>query len=87
MVTVVKAVRAELARLPQELRTSTAATVALNLAGRLDAGAEDKDATSLSRELRLLFRDLHARVGDTGGDDVERFLQSIANPALRQPGD
>ncbi len=81
------AVRLELAGLPEDLRTSTLAAVALDLGRRVDAGPEDKDATALSRELRLVFRDLHARAGGAGGDDVERFLSSIANPALRQPGD
>lgn len=85
--TVSEAIRLELARLPQDLRTSTLAAVAIDLGQRLDAGPNDKDATALSRELRLLFRGLSAGTRDAGGDDVERFLAAIANPALRQPGD
>jgi hypothetical protein len=82
-----KAAKAELGRLPVELRTSTLAEVLLDLARRLDAEPEDRAASMLSRELRLVLTDLHARAGDVGGGDLERFLESIANPALRGPGD
>jgi hypothetical protein len=82
-----KAADAEIGRLPAELRTSTLAEVLLDLARRLDADPEDRAASMLSRELRLVLTDLHARAGDVGGDEVERFLASVANSAFRGPGD
>lgn len=82
-----KAAKAELGRLPVELRTCTLAEVVLDLARRLDAEPEDRAASMLSRELRLVLAVLHDRAGDAGGDDLDRFLASIANPALQRPGD
>ena len=82
-----ESVRADLARLPEVLRMSPLALLLLDLARRLDDAPEDRAAAMLSREFRLVLADLHACLGDTGGDSVERFLQSIANPALLGPGD
>ena len=82
-----ESVRADLARLPEVLRMSPLALLLLDLARRLDDAPEDRAAAMLSREFRLVLADLHARLGDAGGDSVERFLESIANPALRGPGD
>jgi uncharacterized protein (DUF2267 family) len=82
-----KAAKAEVGRLPLDLRASTLAMVTLDLARRLDAEPEDRSASMLSREIRLVLAAPHEQAGDSGGDDLERFLASIANPALRGPGD
>jgi hypothetical protein len=84
--TIEKAAQVELGRLPADLRSSTLAVVVLDLARRLDAEPEDRSASMLSRELRLVLAELHARAGDVGGGEVERYLESIASPALRGPG-
>jgi hypothetical protein len=82
MKAVENAARAELRALPAEVRESTLAKAALNLARRLDAEPADREATMLARELRLTMSDLH-RMGPEGDvDDVERFLARVAAPDL-----
>ena len=58
--TVSAAAREEVAALPEALRTSTLAAAVLDLAGRLDAGPTDRDATGLARELRITLVALQA---------------------------
>jgi hypothetical protein len=82
MKAVERAARAELGALPEELRASTLAKVALNLARRLDGGPADREATMLAHELRLTISELHRLVPEGGVDDVERFLARVAAPDL-----
>jgi hypothetical protein len=77
-----RAARAELGALPVELRASTLANVAVNLASRLDAEPADREATMLAHELRLTMKELHRMAPEGGVDDVERFLGRIAAPDL-----
>jgi hypothetical protein len=60
METIEDAVRAELARLPGWLRGSALASVAVNLAHRLDSGkTPDAVAVLVARELRIVMTVLH----------------------------
>jgi hypothetical protein len=77
-----RAAWAELRALPAELRVSTLAKVALNLARRLDGGPADREATMLAHELRLTMNELHRHAPEGGADDVERFLARVAAPDL-----
>jgi hypothetical protein len=77
-----KAARAELRALPAEVRESTLAKAALNLARRLDAEPADREATMLARELRLTLAELHRQSPEDMTDDVERFLARVAAPDL-----
>ena len=65
------AARAEVAGLPEAVRCSTLAATALDLAIRLDGEPTDRDAAALSRELRLVWAELHQRVGGAGGEGEE----------------
>jgi hypothetical protein len=82
MKAVEKAARAELGALPVEVRESTLAKAALNLARRLDAEPADREATMLARELRLTLTELHRQSPEGGVDEVERFLVRVAAPDL-----
>jgi hypothetical protein len=80
------ATRAELRGMSVALAGSALARTAIDLARRLDAGPTDRDAATLSRELRMVLADLHQR-HDTVGGEVDAFLRGIAAADLRQPGD
>jgi hypothetical protein len=82
MKAVERAARAELRALPADLRDSTLAKAALDLARRLDAGPADREATMLARELRMTLGDLHGRAPRDATDDVEQYLARIAAPEL-----
>jgi hypothetical protein len=82
MKAVERAAQAELGALPAELRTSTLAKVALNLARRLDNEPSDREATMLAHELRLTMNELRRMAPEGGVDDVERFLARVAAPDL-----
>ena len=81
-----RATRAELRALSVPLESSALARTALDLAVRLDSEPTDRDAVLLSRELRLVLGDLHARHDGVGGE-IDAFLRGIAAADLRQPGD
>ena len=85
--TIVSSVRAEIRRLPKPLRASTLAAVAVDLAGRLDAGPADKAATDLSRELWQTLTELHRQAGADLGSEVQTYLDRISNPSFRGAGD
>lgn len=68
------------------LAGSTLGRTALDLAARLDAAPTDRDATALSRELRLVLGALHERHDGTGGGELDAFLAGISEPAFRGPG-
>jgi len=78
-----KATRAELQSLPELVRSSALAEVALELARRLDAEPADTAAVLLARELRMALNDLHQRAPEDLTDDVDRFLARIAAPDSR----
>jgi uncharacterized protein (DUF2267 family) len=81
-----RAIRAELRSLDVSPASSLAA-VLVNLAKRLDAEPGDRAATMLIREMRLLMVEVWAQTKDDTNHDLERFLESINNPAFRGPGD
>ena len=64
--------------------SSMLATVALDLARRLDAGPTDRDATLLARELRQVRAAM--RIDVDPGSWLEGFLRDVTNPTLRGPG-
>lgn len=70
-----------------DLAVSALARAAIDLAQRLDQNPTDRDATALSRELRLVLGALHERHDQVAGGELDNFLGSISAPALRQPGD
>jgi hypothetical protein len=82
MKAVERAARAELRGLPADIRDSTLAKSAMDLARRLDAGPADREATMLARELRQTMNDLHGRAPKDATDDVEQYLARIAAPEL-----
>jgi len=82
-----RAVRADLRALPEPIRSSALARAAIDLAKRLDAGPADREATMLSRELRMLSMELQRRAGGDVGGELERFLEQVSNSAFRGPGD
>jgi hypothetical protein len=65
-----KAARAELKRLPADLRGSTLASAVLELARRLDAEPSDREAATLARELRLALSDLERRATSRPTEEV-----------------
>ena len=73
-----RATRAEVRKLPEDVRGSGLARVAIDLAKRLDADPADTTATLLARELRMTMGDLHRRAPEDLGGEVERFLGRIA---------
>jgi hypothetical protein len=77
-----RAARAELGALPEDVRASTLAKAALNLARRLDEDPADREATMLARELRLTMSALHGLAPGEVTDDVERFLERVSAPDL-----
>jgi hypothetical protein len=83
-----RALRAELRILPELVASSALARAALVLARRLDEGPGDDTFVKLHRELRMVTADLYARAA-SGGDagEVERFLERIARPPLRNTED
>lgn len=78
-----KATRAELQSLPELVRSSALAEVALDLARRLDGEPADTAAVLLARELRMALGDLHQRAPEDVTDDVDRFLARIATSDSR----
>jgi len=78
-----KAMRAELQSLPELVRSSALAQVAIELASRLDGEPADTAAVLLARELRMALNDLHQRAPEDLTDDVDRFLARIATPDSR----
>lgn len=82
-----KATKAELQKLPESSRSGGLAAALLLLARRLDAAPPDTTAVLLVRELRIGLAALHGGSGDDVGSDVERFLEQLATPAFRGPGD
>jgi hypothetical protein len=73
METIEDAVRAELERLPGWLRGSALASVALNLAHRLDSGrTPDNVAVLVARELRMVLTALHRE-----GTEVNTELAAV----------
>jgi hypothetical protein len=82
-----QACRAELRDLPPPVRSGALAAAVLELAKRLDGDPADTTAALIVRELRLALAELHRRAGDDVGGEAERFLEQIANPAFRNPGD
>ena len=69
--TVTEAAVAEVAELPERLRTSTLAAAVLDLARRLDAGPGDRDAAGMVRELRLALAQLRGWAAETGEDTLD----------------
>ena len=84
MESVEAAVRAELSEACVRVDSSTLATVALDLARRLDAGPTDRDATLLARELRQVRAGM--RIDVDPGSGLEGFLRDVTNPTFRGPG-
>jgi hypothetical protein len=77
-----RATRADLKALPAELVGSALARVAIDLARRLDEDPGDRDATALSRELRMVMADLREQgKGDAAGE-VEQFLRRVSTPSF-----
>jgi hypothetical protein len=76
-----RAARAEIGLLPEALRASTLAKAVIELARRLDDGPSDREASALTRELRLSLDALHRRGGD-GPDETKEFLDGVGNAAL-----
>lgn len=74
------ATRAELRSMGVKLRESALGRSAVDLARRLDGEPADRVAVELSRELRMVVRQLHDRHDGKGGgpDEVEAFLARIA---------
>jgi hypothetical protein len=81
-----RATRAELKAMGVELETSALARTAVELAQRLDAGPTDRDATALSRELRMVLGQLHAR-HDAAGGELDGFLAGLSAPTFRRATD
>lgn len=81
-----RAVRAELRQLGVKASEDGLAAV-VDLAQRLDDDVGERVRATYVRELRLALQTLHDRSSEGGVDDVERFLEGIANTAFRGPGD
>jgi hypothetical protein len=77
-----RAVRAELRTLPEAVRTSAVARVAIDLAARLDEGPADTAAVLLARELRQCMSELRAMAKGDATSDVEDFLRRVSTPAF-----
>ena len=86
MSTLADGVRAEIGSLEVDFESSAVAAAALGLACRLDAGPGDRTAVALTHELRMALADLYARSDRSGDDDVEQFLERMADPTFRGPG-
>jgi hypothetical protein len=82
-----EAVRSEIRGLDVEVGSSALAAMAFELARRLDAGPGDRNAVDLAHELRMVLIELRNQVGSDATSDVERFLDGVANPSFRGPGD
>ena len=80
-----QATRLELQSLPEQVRSSALAEVALDLASRLDGEPADTAAVLLARELRMALADLHQRGQEDPTSDVDAFLARIAAPDSRDP--
>jgi hypothetical protein len=76
------AVRTQIRGLGVRIEADALAAVAVNLAGRLDAGPGERDAVGLAHELRMILVELRRQAGDEGTSDVERILDRIAAPEL-----
>jgi hypothetical protein len=72
-----KATRAELARLPATVAGSALAAAVIVLAQRLDAGPGDAVVAMLVREFRMALAVLHAQGGEQA-DELDTFLKSIS---------
>ena len=82
-----RALRAELKALGVSVTASAMARVAVDLAQRLDAGPTDRDAATLSRELRMVVEALYRRYAHPGGGELDAFLAGVTTTAFRGPGD
>jgi hypothetical protein len=76
------AIRAEIATLAEPVRTSGLATVAIELARRLDGGPGNDSTVRLARELRQAITALQDCNPKIAGD-VDAVLDRIAAPHLR----
>jgi hypothetical protein len=77
-----RSIRDALRAVPDELRGSPLAKVALNLARRLDSEPADREAVLLARELRMTMAELRQMTPEGGVTDVEAFLARVAAPDL-----
>jgi hypothetical protein len=73
-----RAVRAEVRRMPEDVRGSALAEAAIALGRRLDDDPSDSAAALLNRELRMTLADLYRKAPEDVTDDVDRFLARIA---------
>jgi len=78
-----RATRSDLAKLPESVRDSALAQVALDLARRLDGDVADTAAVLLARELRMCLADLHHQGKEDTHGDIDDLLERIATPAFR----
>jgi hypothetical protein len=75
-----RAVRAEVRKMPEDVRGLALAEAAIALARRLDDDPSDSAAALLNRELRMTLADLYRKAPEDVTDDVDRFLARIAAP-------
>ena len=78
MTTGVERVRARVRALEVDERVDPWAGVALDLAGRLDAGPGDDAAVRLARELRQCLKALDDRAAGSAGGELEEWLRGLA---------
>lgn len=82
MKSIEKAVRTQIGGWGVRIEADALGAVAVDLAGRLDAGPGERDAVGLAHELRMVLVELRRQAGDEGTSDVERILAGIAAPEL-----
>jgi uncharacterized protein (DUF2267 family) len=73
-----RAVRAEVQKMPEDVRGSALAEAAIALGRRLDDDPSDSAAALLNRELRMTLADLYRKAPEDLTNDVDRFLARIA---------
>jgi uncharacterized protein (DUF2267 family) len=82
-----RAVRAEVRKMPEDVRGSALARAAVALGRRLDDDPSDSAAALLNRELRMTLADLYRKAAGEVTDDVDRFLARIAAADERHAAD
>lgn len=75
-----RALRAQLKAMGVDLRRSPLGVVAVGIARRLDGDPTDRDATGLSRELRMVLGELAQESDDAAASDFERWVRELSTP-------
>lgn len=77
-----KATRAELAGMPEPVRTSAVARAAVEMARRLDNDPADSVAVLVARELRQCMAALHGQAKGDSTSDIDEYLRQVSAAAF-----